>query len=60
MDDIIKKMLNITSYKTVEYVGGIRIFDLHSQKTPSETFPASKNRERIQHFTLNNHHGNNG
>ncbi len=31
MDDIIKKMLNITHYRTVEYTDGIRILDFHSQ-----------------------------
>ncbi|RMG00196.1 MAG: hypothetical protein D6726_11665, partial [Nitrospirae bacterium] len=31
MDEIIKKMLNITHYKTIEYTDGIRILDLHSQ-----------------------------
>ncbi len=32
MDDIIKKMLSITSYKTIEYSDGVKIFDLHAQK----------------------------
>lgn len=32
MDDIIKKMLNITHYKTIEYTDGVRILDLHSQQ----------------------------
>ena len=31
MDDIIKKMLNITHYKTLEYTDGVRILDIHSQ-----------------------------
>ena len=31
MDDIIKKMLNITHYKTIEYTDGVRIIDLHGQ-----------------------------
>ncbi len=41
MDDIIKKMLSITSYRTIEYTGGIRIFDLHSQKANSDTFSSA-------------------
>ncbi len=35
IDDIIHKMLNITQYKTKDYVNGIRIFDLHDQKEES-------------------------
>jgi len=31
MDDIITRMLNITHYRTKDYSGGIRIFDLGSQ-----------------------------
>lgn len=33
MDDIIKKMLNITHYKTIRYTDGVRILDLHVQPT---------------------------
>jgi hypothetical protein len=35
IDDIIHKMLNITQYKTKDYLEGIRIFDLHDQKKES-------------------------
>ncbi|NOX21113.1 MAG: hypothetical protein GXO99_07640 [Nitrospirae bacterium] len=31
MDEIIKKMLNITHYKTLRYTDGVRILDIHSQ-----------------------------
>lgn len=33
MDDIIKKMLNITHYKTIRYTDGLKILDLHVQTT---------------------------
>ena len=36
MDDIIKKMLNITHYKTIRYTDGVKILDLHVQ--PTERF----------------------
>jgi hypothetical protein len=32
IDDIIQRMLNITAYKTKDYVDGIRIFDLFNQR----------------------------
>ncbi|NOY65446.1 MAG: hypothetical protein GXO97_08655 [Nitrospirae bacterium] len=33
MDDIIKKMLNITHYKTIRYTDGVKILDLNVQPT---------------------------
>jgi signal transduction histidine kinase len=35
IDDIIHKMLNITQYKTKDYINGIRIFDIYDQKKES-------------------------
>lgn len=32
MDEIIKKMISVTRYKTKDYTDGTEIFDLHGQK----------------------------